>query len=259
MDINEMIELAKMNVSKDILLTHGSRGGLAGDIAPISRVRCDFGQGFYLCDNDTAAKRIIYNDVDPWIYKVRLSLSEIDPAKIWFVGQDEWLSLIFANRQRGMVADQNAIEIFNKMNQYDVIIGAMPDRIANAAITKYLTNKLTTDGLEDCIRYADLSLQYVLRTPEACSHAKIIGSWPLTGGEWDYFWEESSSIYSDAGMLVNKAAMEHAGQGQFRLESFKANPAPAPAPIKQGKSHKQQVETPPAPPSDDDWSFELPT
>lgn len=29
-------------------LFHGSRAGIAGEIAPISRPECDFGKGFYL-------------------------------------------------------------------------------------------------------------------------------------------------------------------------------------------------------------------
>lgn len=31
-----------------VLLYHGSKSGLVGNIAPISRAQCDFGQGFYM-------------------------------------------------------------------------------------------------------------------------------------------------------------------------------------------------------------------
>lgn len=31
-----------------MLLYHGSKSGLVGDIAPISRKKCDFGKGFYM-------------------------------------------------------------------------------------------------------------------------------------------------------------------------------------------------------------------
>ncbi|MCD8293792.1 MAG: DUF3990 domain-containing protein [Clostridia bacterium] len=34
-----------------VILYHGSRSGLVGDIAPISRSMCDFGQGFYMGNN----------------------------------------------------------------------------------------------------------------------------------------------------------------------------------------------------------------
>ena len=41
---------------EDLILYHGSRGGLQGPIAPISRVRCDFGKGFYMGTNEIQAK-----------------------------------------------------------------------------------------------------------------------------------------------------------------------------------------------------------
>lgn len=37
----------KVDYSKPETLFHGSRGGIEGDIKPISRPRCDFGQGFF--------------------------------------------------------------------------------------------------------------------------------------------------------------------------------------------------------------------
>lgn len=31
---------------QDVILYHGSRGGIEGGIKPVSRERCDFGKGF---------------------------------------------------------------------------------------------------------------------------------------------------------------------------------------------------------------------
>lgn len=31
-----------------VTLYHGSKSGIKGNIAPVSRNRCDFGQGFYM-------------------------------------------------------------------------------------------------------------------------------------------------------------------------------------------------------------------
>ena len=38
-----------------VLLYHGSRSGIKGPIAPISRERCDFGKGFYMGDGSLSA------------------------------------------------------------------------------------------------------------------------------------------------------------------------------------------------------------
>lgn len=34
--------------SQNLILYHGSKAGLVGNIAPVSRDRCDFGKGFYM-------------------------------------------------------------------------------------------------------------------------------------------------------------------------------------------------------------------
>ncbi len=54
-------ERAGMNM-KDVILYHGSRGGIDGEIQPISRVRCDFGKGFYMGESEEQAKGLIAED-----------------------------------------------------------------------------------------------------------------------------------------------------------------------------------------------------
>ncbi len=50
MTLRRIKEISKqLNIEEDrVLLYHGSKSGLVGNIAPISRAQCDFGQGFYM-------------------------------------------------------------------------------------------------------------------------------------------------------------------------------------------------------------------
>lgn len=50
MILRRIKEISKqLNIEEDrVLLYHGSKSGLVGNIAPISRAQCDFGQGFYM-------------------------------------------------------------------------------------------------------------------------------------------------------------------------------------------------------------------
>ena len=59
---------------KDIILFHGSRGGIDGKIQPISRVRCDFGQGFYMGEDANQAKSLVVDDDSPFFYTLKLHL-----------------------------------------------------------------------------------------------------------------------------------------------------------------------------------------
>ena len=49
----EKIEAASGSIELEkgrVLLYHGSKSGIEGDIAPLSRKQCDFGEGFYMVD-----------------------------------------------------------------------------------------------------------------------------------------------------------------------------------------------------------------
>ena len=67
---------------KDIILYHGSRGGIEGKIKPCSRPRCDFGQGFYMGENPQQVKGLVVEDMEPIFYTLKFKLSEIPENKI---------------------------------------------------------------------------------------------------------------------------------------------------------------------------------
>ncbi len=55
---------------EDKILFHGSRGEIDGEIAPISRVRCDFGKGFYMGEDSYQAKALVADDTSPYKYQL---------------------------------------------------------------------------------------------------------------------------------------------------------------------------------------------
>ncbi len=91
------------------ILCHGSRGDLDGDIKPISRVRCDFGKGFYMGENEKQAKGLIVEDSSPILYTVKLKLSEISDNRILRLQEKDWIYAVLANRRR--IQDFNELSI----------------------------------------------------------------------------------------------------------------------------------------------------
>lgn len=57
-----------------MLLYHGSRHGIDGPIAPLSRDRCDFGRGFYLGTEPLQPLTLICDFPDARFYTVELDL-----------------------------------------------------------------------------------------------------------------------------------------------------------------------------------------
>ena len=46
---------------KSVTLYHGSKSGIRGAIAPVSREHCDFGKGFYMGTDRTQSLTLICN------------------------------------------------------------------------------------------------------------------------------------------------------------------------------------------------------
>ena len=65
------------NTSKEIILYHGSKSGIQGAIAPISRDRCDFGKGFYMGTEKTQPLTLICNYPKAKIYTLSFNLHNL--------------------------------------------------------------------------------------------------------------------------------------------------------------------------------------
>ncbi len=63
-----------MNTDSTIVLYHGSRQGLQGPVAPVSRTACNFGAGFYMGTAAEQSLSLLVNETDPVLYTVELSL-----------------------------------------------------------------------------------------------------------------------------------------------------------------------------------------
>ena len=154
---------------KDIILYHGSRGGIDGKIAPISRAKTDFGKGFYLGTNKNQAKGLVSNEKDAVIYTMKLKLSEIPEDRILTLSGQDWLYTVLVNRQRWEKFNELAISqtYIDLVNNYDVIIGPIADDRMNNSVESFIANALTDEGLEACLKAVNYGQQYVLKTPFA--------------------------------------------------------------------------------------------
>lgn len=172
---------------QDVILYHGSRGGIEGGIKPVSRERCDFGKGFYLGENSMQVKGLVAGDAAPVFYEVKLKLSEIPENRILRLEGMDWIYTVLANRKK--CEEFNKLDVAKKwrkkMNSYDVIVGPIADDRMNMAIQRFSEYVLTDKGLEQCLKSVEYGMQYVLKTEYACSKVEILSSHDLNDKEID--------------------------------------------------------------------------
>lgn len=208
---------------KDIILYHGSRGGLEGNITPISRVKTDFGRGFYLGTNKNQAKGLVANEKNAVIYTMKLKLSEIPEDRILVLSGQDWLYTVLANRQRWEKFNELAISqtYIDLVKNYDVIIGPIADDRMNSSVESFIANALTDTGLKACLKAVDYGQQYVLKTPFACGKIEIINSYEMSEKEKDDAYAYCRHLQAEGDVVVNNAIEEYQRQGLYFNEIIK--------------------------------------
>ena len=199
----------------DVIVYHGSRGGLDGPIKPLSRARCDFGRGFYMGEHPEQVIDLVSNDQAPVFYVLKLKLSEIPEDRILFLDEKDWLYTILACRDRikSFSELQIAKDAIERLQQYDVIIGVIGDDRMNIAMTAFSNNALSDAGLTACLQYVDYGLQYVARTEFACSKIEIIVERDISSEEINQIKEYKNKQRIEDIEFVQKMAQKYRREG----------------------------------------------
>ncbi|MCF0248009.1 MAG: DUF3990 domain-containing protein [Synergistes sp.] len=188
----------------------------------IKTPRSDFGAGFYAsCDNDFsniwASSQIRQSlgkdskNKSAFVYTLEYDADRASKGKIKLFRFDttdiRWILFIAFNR--GVLQRASAPGLYDKISEfeksYDVITGpTADDRIYSlcrdyispvAPYSEFITHKHVLKALES----ANLSIQYVFKTPEVCrNYIQITGKYTLSESEISKFCELSDERYENA-------------------------------------------------------------
>lgn len=169
----------------DVLLYHGSRGGIEGDIKPVSRKRCDFGSGFYMGTNPIQAKTLVANDSVPVFYQMRFKLSEISEKDILQLRGMAWAFFVLYNR--GKLNNIKDSDLYKSLRELEkdksVIIGPIADDALSETMNRFVENLITDVAFLKSIESMNYGMQYVAKTEEACRYIDIESEKVLSGFE----------------------------------------------------------------------------
>ena len=168
-----------------MILYHGSKSGIKGDIAPKSRDACDFGQGFYMGDLPDQPKGLIAEFPDNRFYELDCDFSGLKIKTFEEDANDQIDWALFIAYNRGLLEEKyrNLCEKYRVYNEnYDVIIGIIADDKMTQALQRFFMGELCDAALIEAIQKVSLGKQYVAKTKEACdkTHIKILKESPLT-------------------------------------------------------------------------------
>lgn len=216
--ILEKIAVASGSVELDkgrVLLYHGSKSGIEGDIAPKSRKQCDFGKGFYMGTEPSQALTLICDYESAKFYIVSIS---VDNLAVLDVPADlEWAMIVAYHR--GRMEKIKGTPFYSKYQEMakdkDLIIGSIANDRMFFVIDNFFIGNITDAALINSLSALELGKQYVAVTRKGCDAVRIEKEIPISYLEKLFIKEVSEANRVKGSSLANDICRNYRREGLF--------------------------------------------
>lgn len=198
-----------------VTLYHGSKSGISGAIAPISRVRCDFGKGFYMGTDRIQPLTLICNYPDARIYTLNVNLADLKILDVE-VGLD-WALLVAYNRGKMDSVKHSTIynHFANLSKDCDMVIGYIANDRMFVVLDRFFNGEITDMALINSLSALKLGKQYVALTEKACKKIIILDEQKLTEKERNKLKQESETNRSKGIAMADEICRKYRRDGRF--------------------------------------------
>lgn len=214
------MEKSGMNSRK--ILYHGSKAGLQGRIAPISRDRCDFGKGFYMGTERNQPLTLICNYPNAKLYPLDVDLSGLKLLNV-DVGL-EWALLVAFNR--GKMESIKGSPIYQRFADfskgYDMITGYIANDRMFVVLDRLFYGEITDLAMIHSLSALKLGKQYVALTNTACKKIKILQEQGLSEQDRERLKAESEANRSKGVALAEEICRKYRREGKYFDEILEA-------------------------------------
>ena len=222
-DVTQLIINTKSYAETDnkLVLYHGSKKGIVGDIAPISRSECDFGCGFYMGTNTLQPLTLVCNEDKPKFYTVELDLTGLKVLTVE-IGMDWAMLIAYYRKEMESAKGSPVYEKYAHMaDGYDVIIGYIANDRMYTELSRFFNKTLTDVALIHCLSALDLGKQYVAISEKACKQIKILKEEPLSQLELSLLKDMSAERRKEGIALAEEIEVKYRREGKYFDEILK--------------------------------------
>lgn len=205
-----------------VTLYHGSKSGIRGAIAPISREHCDFGKGFYMGTDRTQPLTLICNYPKAKMYRISIDLSDLKILDME-VGLD-WALLVAYNR--GKMECVKDSTIYNRFANFskdcDLIIGYIANDRMFVVLDRFFNGEITDLALINSLSALKLGKQYAALTEKACKKIKILDEREVSEEDLEELKQKSEANRSKGIAMAEEICRKYRREGRFFDEILKA-------------------------------------
>ena len=209
-------EAASVNLEDGrILLYHGSKSGIVGDIAPKSREMCDFGKGFYMGTEPGQPLTLICDFEKSRFYIVSIDTKALDTVEI--EADLDWAMLVAFHR--GRMDKINGTAFYEKYSRIDagkdLVIGSIANDRMFYVLDNFFMGNITDMALVNSLSALKLGKQYVATTEKACAAVRIEREIPLSMMERRFLQDESDRSRQKGIAIANDICKNYRREGNF--------------------------------------------
>lgn len=208
--------------NETVTLYHGSKSGINGEIAPISRKHCDFGKGFYMGTDRTQPLTLICNYPNAKIYTLTADLSDLNIINL-DIGID-WALLIAYNRGKmNSIKNTNLYRRFaNFCNNCDIITGFIANDRMFVVLDRFFNGEITDHALIHSLSALKLGKQYAALSQKACNKIKIVDEQIISEKERIILKQDSEENRRKGISLANDICRKYRREGKYFDEIIEA-------------------------------------
>lgn len=198
-----------------ILLYHGSKSGIVGDIAPKSRKMCDFGTGFYMGTEPGQPLTLICDFEKSKFYIVSIDTSSLDTVEI--KADLDWAMLVAFHRGRmDKIKGTAFYEKYSRIDAgKDLVIGSIANDRMFYVLDNFFMGNITDKALVNSLSALKLGKQYAATTDKACAMVRIEREIPLSMMERRFLQDESDANRQKGISLANNICKNYRREGTF--------------------------------------------
>ena len=209
------------NTDNKLILYHGSKKGISGDIAPISRGECDFGKGFYMGTTTLQPLTLVCNEDKPKFYAVELDTTDLKVLTV-DIGMDWAMLIAYYRKEMESAKGTPVYEKYAHMaDGYDLIIGYIANDRMYTELSRFFNRTLTDVALINCLSALDLGKQYVAISEKACKQIKVLKEYPLSQLELALLKDMSAERRKEGIALAEEIEVKYRREGKFFDEILK--------------------------------------
>jgi hypothetical protein len=201
--------------SGTIALYHGSKGGLSGDIRPVSREFCDFGKGFYMGTEKLQTLTLVCNFPAAKLYTMRINLTGLQVLDLE-LGIDWALQIAY---HRGKLESVRGSDIYQKCSNTlidcDIVVGYIANDRMFTVLDQFFSGGITDVALVNSLSALELGKQYVALTEKACSKIEILEGKPIGSAERETLRQESERLRQEGIRKAEEIYRRHRRDGRF--------------------------------------------